>query len=204
MNKWVTRHQSWRSVLLRMLPTLLVVLMTTAVAFASSGAEKAEGEGRNWLNFGWRILNFVVLVWFLWWLLAQKLRQFFTGRRQSIKESLEEAIAAKEEAERKFAEYALKLEKATDEITNIMEMITTQGQAEKEKIIEDARRAAEKMKEDTQARMEQEFEKARNELRMEAVQLSVRMAEEILKRNITAEDHDNMVKDYLDKVVKEH
>ena len=204
MIKWFIRERRWRDVLRSIFPALLLLFVITVVASASGGAEKGEGEGRNWLNLGWRMLNFVVLVWFLWWLLAQKLRQFFTGRRQSIKESLDEAVAAKEEAERKFAEYSIKLEKATDEITNIMEMIKTQGQAEKEKIIDDARRTAEKIKEDTQARMEQEFKKARNDLRMEAVQLSVKMAEEILKKNMKAEDHENMVNDYIDKVVKEH
>ena len=204
MSKWATYNRSWRSALLGVLSVLFFVIVITAAALASGGAQAGEGEGRNWLGFGWRILNFAILAWFLWWLLAQKLRQFFTGRRQGIKESLEEAVAAKEEAERKFAEYSAKLEKATDEIANIMEMIRAQGQTEKEKIIEDARKAAEKMKEDTQARMEQEFNRAKSELRVEAVQLSVRMAEEILKRNITAEDHDNMVRDYLDKVVKEN
>ena len=31
--------------------------------------------------------------------------------------------------------------------------------------------------------------------------MSVQMAEEILKRNITAQDHETMVKEYMDKVV---
>ena len=83
-------------------------------------------------------------------------------------------------------------------------MIKSQGEAEKQKILEDAKKAAEKMKEDTQARMEQEFQKASRQLRMETIQLSVQVAEDILKRNIKPEDHENMVKDYLDKVVRKH
>ena len=83
-------------------------------------------------------------------------------------------------------------------------MIKAQGLAEKERIIEDAKKAAEKMKEDTQARVEQELKKAGNLLRVEAVKLSVEMAEELLRKNITAADHDLLVKDYLDKVVSKH
>ncbi len=96
------------------------------------------------------------------------------------------------------------MEKATEEIAGISEMIKSQGLIEKERIIEDAKKAAEKMKEDTQARVEQEMKKAGNMLRAEAVKLSVEMAEELLKRNIKAADHDVMVKDYLDKVVSKH
>jgi F-type H+-transporting ATPase subunit b len=60
------------------------------------------------------------------------------------------------------------------------------------------------MKEDAQARIEQELNKASGQLRSEAVALSVQMAEEILKRNITAKDHEAMVREYMDKVVNKH
>ena len=83
-------------------------------------------------------------------------------------------------------------------------MIKSQGLAEKERIIEDARKAAEKMKEDTQARMEQEFNKAVRQLRVEAVRLSTQMAEELLRKHIRATDHEAMVKDYIEKVVNKN
>ena len=60
------------------------------------------------------------------------------------------------------------------------------------------------MKEDAQARLEQELKKASGQLRSEAVALSVQMAEEILKKNINAQDHETMVKEYMDKVVNKH
>ena len=75
---------------------------------------------------------------------------------------------------------------------------------EKDKIIEDAHKVAQKMKEDAQARIEQELKKASGQLRAEAVALSVRMAEEILKKNITAQDHESMVREYMDKVVNKN
>ena len=58
-----------------------------------------------------------------------------------------------------------------------------------------------KMKEDAQARLEQELKKASSQLRNEAVALSVQMAEEILKKNVSTQDHESMVKEYMDKVV---
>jgi F-type H+-transporting ATPase subunit b len=170
--------------------------------YASAGS--GESKGHNWVDFAWRALNFLVLAGFLYWLLAKKIKEFFAGRRDDIKIALSQAMAAKEEAEKKYKEYTAKLEKATEEIAGISEMIKAQGLAEKERILEDAKKAAVKMKEDTQARVEQELKKAGNLLRTEAVKLSVEMAEELLKRNITPADHDIMVKDYLDKVVSKH
>jgi F-type H+-transporting ATPase subunit b len=184
--------------------TLIIAISLLMVLDVYASAGGGEGHGKNWMDFTWRVFNVLVLIGFLYWLLAKKIKEFFVGRREDIKLALEQAKVAKEEAEQKYKEYSSKLEKATEEIAGISEMIKAQGLVEKDRLVEDARKAAEKMKEDTQARVEQEFKKAGNLLRAEAVKLSVEMAEELLKRNITAADHDAMVNDYLDKVVSKH
>jgi F-type H+-transporting ATPase subunit b len=182
---------------------MLPIVLTCAVAYASGGGGE-EDTTAMMKDFGWRILNFAILVGFLYWATAKQIKTFFSERRQNIKTGIEEKIAEKEETAKKFREYSAKLDKATEEISNIFEMIKAQGAIEKEKIIEDAKKAAEKMKEDAKTRMEQELKAARNQLRSEAAELSVKMAEELLKKNISPESHEYMVKDYLDKVVKKH
>jgi F-type H+-transporting ATPase subunit b len=202
MNSHFSKHRLGRSFVKSFAWIIVSVLIMAVDVYASAGS--GESKGHNWVDFAWRALNFLVLAGFLYWLLAKKIKEFFAGRRDDIKIALEQAMAAKEEAEKKYKEYTAKLEKATEEIAGISEMIKAQGLAEKERILEDAKKAAVKMKEDTQARVEQELKKAGNLLRTEAVKLSVEMAEELLKRNITPADHDIMVKDYLDKVVSKH
>jgi F-type H+-transporting ATPase subunit b len=183
-----------------LLPCLLLSgLFTMTAAYAAGGA--GGNEGPSWFNFTWRGVNFLILVGVLYWLLAKKVKAFFAGRREGIRTALADAVTAREEAQNKFREYAAKLDKATGEIDEITRMIQAQGLTEKERIIGDARKAAEKMKEDTRARMEQEFNKASRELRIEAVRLSTQMAGELLRKNIQADDHEVMVKDYIEKVV---
>ncbi len=202
MNSHFSKHRPGRSFVRSFAWIIVSVLIMVVDVYASAGS--GESKGHNWVDFAWRALNFLVLAGFLYWLLAKKIKEFFTGRRDDIKIALEQAMAAKEEAEKKYKEYTAKLERATEEIAGISEMIKAQGLAEKERLMEDAKKAAVKIKEDTQARVEQELKKAGNLLRTEAVKLSVEMAEELLKRNITPADHDIMVKDYLDKVVSKH
>jgi len=149
----------------------------------------------------WRILNFVILAAVIYKFSAKAIVNFFVGDRASIKNSLDEAVAAKEEAQKKLAEHSARLDKATAEIAGIADMIKAQGLAEKEKIIEEAKRTAEKMKEDSEARVDQEFKRALHQLRKEATELSVAMAEEILEKNIEAKDHESMVNDFLDRMV---
>ena len=192
-----------RSYLHYLLLSILPVVFTCTVAFASEG-EGHEDNMKLWIDFAWRIFDFAILVGFLYWVAAKKIKEFFVDRRHNIKCTIEEKITEKEETENKFREYSLRLDKATEEIKGIFEMIKAQGLTEKEKIIEDAEKAAAKMIEDTKARMEQELKAARNQLRSEAAELAVAMADELLKKNINQELHENMVKDYLDKVVKKH
>ncbi|HBH87429.1 MAG TPA: hypothetical protein DDY17_07505 [Syntrophaceae bacterium] len=202
MIQWFSAHLLNRCNARYIILSILPVITTASMAYAAGGGEGSSKE--MLIDFAWRVANFVVLVGFLYWLLAKKIKEYFLERRQTIKSTIDEKVAEKEATEKKFREYSAKLDKATEEISNIFEMIKSQGTVEKEKIIEDAKKAAEKMKEDAQTRMEQEFKAARNQLRAEAAKLSVEMAEELLKKNITQEHHEHMVKDYLDKVVKKH
>jgi F-type H+-transporting ATPase subunit b len=183
---------------------LALFLLQASIAYASGGGEGGHEENKKWFEFFWKTLDFVVLVGFLYWLLAAKIKEFFVGRRQDIKDSLAKAAEQKAQAESKFREYSEKIEKASAEIDGIFEMIKAQGVAEKQKLIEDAEKIARKIKEDSQMRTEQELKKASDQLRAEAVKLSVQMAEEILKRNITMQDHETLVREYMEKAVNKN
>ncbi|MGE5842372.1 MAG: F0F1 ATP synthase subunit B [Deltaproteobacteria bacterium] len=185
------------------LVTALGIVLVAAVAWAA-GAEEHVDTKAQLIDFAWRIVNFIILLYILYKLMWKKMKSFFAGRREGIKASLEEAEVVKADAEKKFKEYDEKIKKAEEEIQGISAMIKAQGEEEKKRIIADAERASVKMKEDAQARMEQELKKAKNELRLEASELAVQMAEDILKKKVTKEDHEGMVREYLDRMVKKN
>jgi F-type H+-transporting ATPase subunit b len=195
-------RSSRRTIYFSLILSLFIVLVSVCVVYASGGGEGHDSS--QWKGFVFKTVNAVLIIGFLVWMLAPKIKSFFAGRRQEIKESLESTAVQKADAEKQYREYAEKIDKASLEIDGIFDMIKAQGVVEKQKIIEDANKVAQKMKEDAQARIEQELNKASSQLRSEAVILSVQMAEEILKKNITAQDHEAMVKEYMDKVVNKN
>ena len=173
-------------------------------SFACASEEGGEGLQSRLMNFGWKFLDLAVLVGLIYWWIGKKTKGFFSDRREGIGKSLADAEKTREEAEKKFQEYSLKLDKATAEIDELARIIQEQGIAEKEKIINEAKEMAEKIKEDARARMEQEFKKAMHQLRLEAAQLSTQMAESLLREKIKIEDHEAMVRDYINGIQKIH
>jgi len=187
------------------LPLLSSILLLLFASLAlASGGEEGGHDGKQMFEFIWKTLDFIVLVGLLYWMLAAKLKELFAGRRQDIKESMENAARQKADAEVKYKDYSEKIEKASAEIEGIFEMIKAQGVAEKQKIIEEAEKVAKKLKEDSQMRTTQELKKASDQLRTEAVMLSVQMAEEIIKKNIAVQDHETIVREYMEKVVNKN
>jgi hypothetical protein len=81
-----------RGVLTFFLPCLILFsfsLFILTAAYASGGG--GSNEGPSWFNFTWRGVNFLILAGVLYWLLAKKVKAFFTGRREGIRTALADA-----------------------------------------------------------------------------------------------------------------
>ena len=76
----------------------VLLFASVCVVCASGGSESVDVA--MWKDFAWRCFNFSILVGLLYWLLAKKIRDFFSGRRGEIKKALEEAEQAKDEPDR--------------------------------------------------------------------------------------------------------
>ena len=185
----------------------LAIVGLAAVGFASEGGGGAHhpDTGAQLKDFAWRALDFAILVAILVWALKKaNVKGLLADRRANIEKALREATAAREAAERKFAEYSDKLAKANKEIEEIREAITREGEAEKARIIAEAKLAAEKIKEQAQQAAGHEVLKAKAELRKEAAKLAVQLAEQTLREKIRKDDQDRLVGEYLTKVVELH
>jgi F-type H+-transporting ATPase subunit b len=193
-----------KSSLMISLLTGLAVLGFAALCFASGGEAGAHhpDTGAQIKDFAWRVLDFTLLVAILWWAIKKaNVKGALADRRDGIEKALTEAVRAKEAAETKMAEYADKLAKANKEIDEIQAAMKRDGEAERERIIAEAKAAAVKIREQAAAAAEQEVLKARMELREEAGRLAVKLAEQTLKEKIEKNDQDRLVGEYLAKVV---
>ncbi len=150
----------------------------------------------------WKATNFIILVVILYKLLAGLIRTFFNNRSLSIRNEIEEANRTKREAERRYEELRVRLENIDKEIEKMTDLFKDEGLAEKEKIIENARKDAEKIREQATRAIEQEVIKARAMIREEYAESIVEMAENLIKKRLTNEDQQQIVEEYIEKVVQ--
>jgi F-type H+-transporting ATPase subunit b len=183
----------------------LIVLGLAALGFASEEGAHHVDSGAQMKDFMWRCLDFAVLAAIAIWAIKKAdVKGSLAARKTGIEAALKEAVAAKEQAEKKFQEYSQRLEQANKEIEGISLNMKREGELEKERIIAEAHQAASRIQAQAESAAAQEVLKAKSELRAEAAKLAVEIAEQKIQKNITKGDQDKLVGEYISKVVTLH
>lgn len=191
--------------------TIVMIIGITAfiLGFAgpvlsSSGGEHDEHavEAKGWVATDtYRVMNFAVLAIGLFLIARKPVAQAFDSRIKGIKEELSELEAKKQEAEKTLATYNEKLALLDKEAEQIISQYIEQGKNAKKKILEEASIAAEKLEDQAKRTIAHEFKSAKMKLKEEIAAEALVKAEELVKNRITPDDQDNLVDEYLDKVV---
>jgi F-type H+-transporting ATPase subunit b len=178
-----------------------LVAISATIALASGGG--GEHKGLPWEDFIYRCINFGILLTAVILILRKPLGTALKSRTEGIKEELAELEAKREEARREYALIEKRLADAVGERDAILAEFRQQGERQYEKILDNAKLLAERIKSQAQFTIEQETTLAKAELRKEVAELSANVAEDLLKQNINAEDQTRLVGEYLAKVQQE-
>ena len=174
---------------------------------SASGGHEAGGEEEHGLthsqvmNFIWHCLNFTILAIVLVKYLRKPITDALTGRRESIKTAFDDLETKRRDAERKYAEYEKRLAGMDAEAARISKSFLEQGEAEKAKIIAQANDAAERIKAQAELYVQQELSRAMVQLKKEVTEMAMKMAEDIIRKNISTQDHHRLISEYLERVV---
>lgn len=151
-------------------------------------------------DLGFRVMNFVVLMFILIKFGAKPIGAALSGRRKQVREDLSAIEAKKLAAERSYNEFSAKLASVEKDVEQIVEKAIALAEIEKVKIIERAEKAAEDIKRQAQMAVANEVTAARRMLKNEIADQAAVVAEALIIKNLTADDQFKIVEDYLDKV----
>jgi F-type H+-transporting ATPase subunit b len=147
--------------------------------------------------FIWTILTFLVLLTLLAKFAWGPLLKALDSRQETIRKSLDDAERAKQELERLHQESAQIIRNARTEAEAVISQSRSDGDRLREEIRQKARADANGIVRNAERQIEMQTDRALQQIRREAVELSVMIASKLLQRNLTKEDNEKLIDEAL-------
>lgn len=155
------------------------------------------------LHFDWNLLFSAVTVFVLFLILKhfffEKVHQFMIDRENAVRESLAHAEEVNRQAEETLRAYEEKMAGAENERRRILKAARDEAKVQAKEIVEDAGNKANALMEHTQKEIRREQFNARKELKEEVGSLAMLAAEKILEKELTPEDHNEIIKRVIEE-----
>jgi len=181
---------------------LLTVLFLALAAMPLRAAEEAPLSpfAGNVGNAIWTLAIFllvvVVLGKFAWGPVLSLLKE----REAFIHKSLSDAKRDREAADASLKGYAAKLQSAQAEAVAILEEARRDSERLRDELRQRARTEADTILKNAERQIEMQTTRAVQQIRQDAVDLSVTIASKLLQRNISKEDNEKLIADALKQI----
>ncbi len=143
----------------------------------------------------WTILTFLVLLGLLAKFAWRPLLAALDARQDSIRQSLDDARAAKQELERLNAESQRILAQARTEADAILSATRSDANRFRDELKQKAQAEAAGIVKNAERQIEQETARALQQIRAEAVDISVAIASKLLQRNVSRADNERLIEE---------
>jgi len=150
--------------------------------------------------FIWTIITFLVLLALLAKFAWRPLLGALESRQESIRQALDDAQKAKEELERLHTKSAEIIRQSRVEADAIITRSRADAERLREEMKQKARTEAEGIVKNAERQIQLETGRALQQIRREAVDLSVMIASKLIQRNITKEDNERLIEEALKQV----
>lgn len=168
------------------------------LAFGSIPAAAAgEGSSWGWLEGVGRFTNLFILLGVIYYFAREPLKKFFLDRRLGLQREIHEARREKEEAERKRAAVEERMRSLDRELAALREEAEKEAALERRRLVQQAERDSEKIVGAARREIDGLTRAAQKQLREYAAQLSVQLAEERVRREVSGEDEKRILERFF-------
>ena len=177
-------------------------------AASQAAGEQAQPAGEHHdesisgmiLGMGWPVANFIIFIGVLYYFLNQPIREYLTTRDSTIRKDLVEAAELRAAAAAQLENIEQKLKALPGELANLRTRGAEDIKAEEQRIAAQAAADRERLLEQTRREIELQVRLAKKEILEHAANLSVQLATERIKKEVTPADQERMVDRYLSQV----
>ncbi|HEX4913642.1 MAG TPA: hypothetical protein VFV51_06785 [Vicinamibacterales bacterium] len=178
----------------------LAVLAAPALAEAAEGGHHPQSLGEMILGMGWPVANFIIFVGVLYYFLNQPLKDYLATRSAAIRKDLVEAAELRATATSQLATIEQKLQALPGELSALRTRGAEEIAAEEQRIAAQAAADRERLLEQTRREIDLQVRLAKKEILEHAADLSVSLATDRIRKEVTPDDQDRLVDRYLSQV----
>jgi F-type H+-transporting ATPase subunit b len=182
----------------------LALVLGAASLGLPAPAHASEGGGGSLIEVNWtlgvQLISFLLLLAVLYKLMYRPLVGALEGRSAAIQQQLAEAQAAREEAQRQLGAMEERIRAAQADAQALRERALREAAELRERLSAEARQEAARLVEAAQAQIGQEVRRARAELRAEVGVLATQIAERLVRKSLSDEDHQRLVREALARI----
>ena len=166
----------------------------------AAGEHHDESIGGMIKGMMWPVANFIIFVGVIYYFANQPLKDYLAGRSASIRKDLVEAAELKAAATAQLATIEQKLQALPGELTRCATAAPKTSRPKRQRIAAAAAADRERLLEQTRREIELQVRLAKKEILEHAADLSVQLATQRIKTEVTPEDQARLVDRYLDQV----
>jgi F-type H+-transporting ATPase subunit b len=157
----------------------------------------------NFFSILFSLLNLVIIFLIAKFLLYKPVKKMLQNRQKTIEDSYKRAEDAENEAEEHKEAYEKKLESAKDEANDIINSAVVTANARGKEIIDSAKEESQHIVNQAKENAELEIKRAEATIKGEIVDVSTKLAEKLLEREINEKDHSDLIDSFIDEIGEE-
>lgn len=151
-------------------------------------------------GMAWPVANFIIFLGILYYYLNKPFKEYLAGRSSTIRKDLVEAAELRANATAQLAAIEQKLQALPGELDKLRKRGAEEIKSEEHRIALAAAADRDRMLEQTRREIELQVRLAKKEILDHAADLSVQLATERIKNEVTPADQDRLVDRYLSQV----
>ena len=150
-----------------------------------------------------QILNFLILVVLLRAVAYKPVARLLQQRSDKIKGDLDKAEADRKAAEQTLAQYKAQLADAQQKAQAIVEKANLTARQEHDAAVAETRKEIERMKVSAQAEIENERNRAFEDMKSQIVTLSLAAAGKVVSKNLDTKENDKLINEFISGLNKD-
>lgn len=194
-------RKNWGRPLRSVFLATLGMLLLAGAAWASPESGESGGSSAASALLV-RAMVFAVFAGLLVYLLRKPVSKFFSDRRENIAHTLEYLETQEKNLNEQVEILNKKMDDLAAEREAVMAKFEEEGCRERDRLIAEAQATAERIKEQAGLTLALEITQAKAALKAQVAETAARLAEELVKKSVTAEDQERLARDFLAQVTR--